>query len=254
MREMTIMRLNNTRWCTACRTCQTRLLPIKALEGQSVAPLATPSREKDQRGRREGPSDGKQIWVKARSKEVATAAIEAGISTFIFDSDNATMAAEFSALGRCENLFVKGNQVVTDDGSPRGEFCPLRTAEELRELQTRGEQGKVTDLTGSVSPGVPGRQKHSIFTALHVTSTLSLSLSPTLPLSLSTSPHPLPLAAPGVPGCHRGGQQRLVVCHTGRESHRGTAALPGGLLSDGSGEIARGEQVGEWMLPDGSGE
>ncbi|CAL5222991.1 g5435 [Coccomyxa viridis] len=82
-------------------------------------------------------SHAKVIWVQTESKDVLTAALEAGLSTMVFDTKSADLAEQWSQIGRFQAMNISEDGAILSSSAKVGELKHISSGKELRQLQSQ---------------------------------------------------------------------------------------------------------------------
>ncbi|CAL8468068.1 g7607 [Coccomyxa elongata] len=89
----------------------------------------------------------KILWVQTSEKSVLTAALEAGVTTFLFDDPSATLTHEWSQLAKFTAVAVDGNTIKDQLSSTKiGQYRSISCGEELKALQAQSIPCGITIL------------------------------------------------------------------------------------------------------------
>mmetsp|Transcript_47257 Transcript_47257/g.118317 ORF Transcript_47257/g.118317 Transcript_47257/m.118317 type:complete len:414 (-) Transcript_47257:115-1356(-) len=87
-------------------------------------------------------SGGKTVWIRTKEKTVLTTALEAGLTTFLFDKGaDDGIASAFAKLGRftCVQLCEDGT-LTSSEGDAIGSALTINGADDLKLIQSRAQQ------------------------------------------------------------------------------------------------------------------
>ncbi|BDA42244.1 3-dehydroquinate synthase [Coccomyxa sp. Obi] len=89
----------------------------------------------------------KILWVQTSEKSVLTAALEAGVTTFLFDDPSDTLAHDWSQLAKFTAIAVDGNTIRDQPSNKKiGQYRSISSGEELKALQAESITGGITIL------------------------------------------------------------------------------------------------------------
>ncbi|KAJ8775046.1 hypothetical protein K2173_020050 [Erythroxylum novogranatense] len=84
----------------------------------------------------------KQVWIWTESKQVMTAAVERGWSTFIFSPEDRELAIEWSSIAMIYPLFIMGQEVLNEESKRVAKIFEVSSPQELQQLQPENEQAE----------------------------------------------------------------------------------------------------------------
>ncbi|KAJ9561994.1 hypothetical protein OSB04_007154 [Centaurea solstitialis] len=77
----------------------------------------------------------KEVWIWTEKKEVMTAAIERGWSTFLFSSLHRQLATDWSSIALINPLFIEDKRLLDNDDKLVATFSEISSPEQLEQLQ-----------------------------------------------------------------------------------------------------------------------
>ncbi|PIN01194.1 3-dehydroquinate synthase II [Handroanthus impetiginosus] len=87
-------------------------------------------------------SQKKQVWIWTEKKEVMTAAVERGWSTFIFQPHHRELATEWSSIALLSPLFIEEEGLFDGGHMKVATFFEISSPQELEKLQLSNEQAE----------------------------------------------------------------------------------------------------------------